>query len=570
MRLTEFSITNYRSITSASKIKLDNLTVLVGKNNEGKSNLLRALDVAMSAMTLFARYGKRAFGSRTIANRAQEEYDWEKDFPLKLQGRSKNTESRFKLLFRLSKEELVEFTKLTGIHGNTDIPIVVTIDKNSNFKIDIPKRGAASYKSKAQIVIQYIADRISYIYIPAIRTDDIATRTVEKAFDNEIRSVLEDPEYIKAQEKINSLMQAKLNTLSPQLLATMQVFLPNVSDVTLKWNGSADSLSRPFLRNWLDVIVNDGTPTSIKNKGDGVKNLLALATLVKQKKRTGASIVAIEEPESHLHPGAVHNLAKIIREISETSQVVLTTHSPAFVRQNKISSNIIVGNGEAKPARNIDAIREALGVWPSDNLKNARYVLLVEGPNDKTALAKILPTLSSKIGHALQENLLVIKPMLGVANLKHELNDLHSSLCEAIILLDNDEEAQKAIRTAETENVVGEYIVKYTSNAVMKESEFEDCIKPEVYASEMQGKFSVDMLHTRVSRRMKWSEWIENVFREQGAHWREDSKKVAKQIVADAIPQQIATPDEVLDTERSGFMTALVVALEKMLDNGLS
>ena len=42
MKLSAFSVTNYRSITSANKIKLDDLTILLGKNNEGKSNIIKA------------------------------------------------------------------------------------------------------------------------------------------------------------------------------------------------------------------------------------------------------------------------------------------------------------------------------------------------------------------------------------------------------------------------------------------------------------------------------------------------------------------------------------------------
>ena len=568
MRLTEFSITNYRSITSASKIKLDNLTVLVGKNNEGKSNLLRALDVAMNAMTQFGQFGKRVSGSRIMQSRTKW-YKWEEDFPVPLQGKRRCADSRFELLFQLSEEELAKFCRLTGIRGNHEIPITITIDRNSNIKIDIPKRGASSYKDKAQLIIQFIAERISYIYIPAVRTEEAAMHTVETAFENEIRSVLEDPAYIEAQERINALMQAKLDTLSPQLLTTMQVFLPNVSDVTLRWNGGMNGLSRPFLRNWLDVIVNDGTPTSIKNKGDGVKNLLALATLVKPEKRSGASIVAIEEPESHLHPGAVHDLAKIVRDISNTSQVVLTTHNPAFVRQNKISSNIIVEDGKAKPAKSIYYIRKALGVWPSDNLKNARYVLSVEGQNDKNALVKILPCISPQIGHALQENLLVIRPMNGVANLKHELRDLQNSLCKAIILLDNDGEAQTAVESAKAVMSVEENYIKYTSNAVMRESEFEDCLNPEVYAQALQDRFSVKILRTRVSRTMKWSNWLELIFREQGARWTDAIEAQVKQLVADAIPEHIAKPEEVLDPDRAGFVTVLAEEITAMLSSGL-
>ena len=43
MRLLSFSVVNYRSITNARKIQTHNMTVLVGKNNEGKSNILRSL-----------------------------------------------------------------------------------------------------------------------------------------------------------------------------------------------------------------------------------------------------------------------------------------------------------------------------------------------------------------------------------------------------------------------------------------------------------------------------------------------------------------------------------------------
>jgi putative ATP-dependent endonuclease of OLD family len=54
VRLVNFSVTNYRSITVAHKIGISDVTVLIGKNNEGKSNLLRALDVAMHLLQLHA------------------------------------------------------------------------------------------------------------------------------------------------------------------------------------------------------------------------------------------------------------------------------------------------------------------------------------------------------------------------------------------------------------------------------------------------------------------------------------------------------------------------------------
>ena len=51
MLLKKFSVTNYRSITNAT-VSLGDFTVLVGKNNEGKSNLLRAIDTSMSIIAI--------------------------------------------------------------------------------------------------------------------------------------------------------------------------------------------------------------------------------------------------------------------------------------------------------------------------------------------------------------------------------------------------------------------------------------------------------------------------------------------------------------------------------------
>ena len=54
MKLKSFSVTNFRSITKAHHVNLSNTaTILVGKNNEGKSNLLKALSIAMEVMKLF-------------------------------------------------------------------------------------------------------------------------------------------------------------------------------------------------------------------------------------------------------------------------------------------------------------------------------------------------------------------------------------------------------------------------------------------------------------------------------------------------------------------------------------
>lgn len=72
------------------------------------------------------------------------------------------------------------------------------------------------------------------------------------------------------------------------------------------------------------------------------------------------SVVAIEEPESHLHPESARQLYETIMTLSESHQVVLTTHSSLFVNRTNLKENIIVNNGKATPVKKIKEIREVL------------------------------------------------------------------------------------------------------------------------------------------------------------------------------------------------------------------
>ena len=77
MKMVGFAVSNYRSITKTSKIRLDDMTVLIGKN-EGKSNVAKALNVAMMAVILHGG-GKTRF---RFAERLDRDYECKRDFPL--------------------------------------------------------------------------------------------------------------------------------------------------------------------------------------------------------------------------------------------------------------------------------------------------------------------------------------------------------------------------------------------------------------------------------------------------------------------------------------------------------
>ena len=107
MKLSYFSVTNYRSITVAHKIEVSGTTVLIGKNNEGKSNILRSLQVAM---LILQRHAKFSGLKRSLRSSYEEKlYDWSRDFPVQLQSRKSGTQTVFKLDFSLDDNDIQEF-----------------------------------------------------------------------------------------------------------------------------------------------------------------------------------------------------------------------------------------------------------------------------------------------------------------------------------------------------------------------------------------------------------------------------------------------------------------------------
>ena len=81
----------------------------------------------------------------------------------------------------------------------------------------------------------------------------------------------------------------------------------------------------------IDSIPNgSGVPASIVNEGFGINQLLYLLTICLY---SPFKIVAIEEPEIHLHPSMVRELARAMVTIAanEDRRLIVSTHSEVFV-----------------------------------------------------------------------------------------------------------------------------------------------------------------------------------------------------------------------------------------------
>lgn len=557
MKLSSFSVVNYRSITTARKIQTNNMTVLVGKNNEGKSNILRALTLAMDVMKMYS-IDPRAlrFSSRVLRNR----YDWERDYPLSLQERNPNGFSSVELNFELDAHDISAIRGLTGIRLSGCIPVRVSLN-SSTVKIDIPKRGTPAFSNaeNKQKIIEYVCFKIDFNFIPAVRTERDALRVVENLIESELSALESTQEYIEATNTIDNLQQQVLDRISSHLIIPLREFLPTVENVKIRIQKDRRVAS---LRKDTEIIIDDGTPTPIQQKGDGIKSLTALAMLNFSSRADRVSVIAIEEPESHLHPESARQLYETINALSINHQVVLTTHSPLFINRTNLKENIIVDCGKATPVKRIKEIRDILGTKVSDNLINAENVLIVEGEDDKIILDKLLPNMSEKIKKSLQNGTLIIDYIGGAGNLTYKLSFYRNIQCKYHVLLDNDDAGRQSGQTAEEQGLLNVRTVTYTMCNGSPNAEFEDCLEKSFYKEAIFNEFGVDLDVHEFRSNEKWSDRVADCFHSQGKQWSATIEKRVKLCVASTVS---SNPAVTLNTHKRSSIDALVNALDLMI-----
>lgn len=79
---------------------------------------------------------------------------------------------------------------------------------------------------------------------------------------------------------------------------------------------------------------------------DGTLRFMALATLLLQPPKTMPSLIVIDEPELGLHPKAISLLAGLIKRASENAQIVLATQSPNLLDEFDADKVVVIERNE--------------------------------------------------------------------------------------------------------------------------------------------------------------------------------------------------------------------------------
>lgn len=310
MFIKEFKIKNFRSIVRAD-IPLNNISVFVGLNDVGKSNILKALNLFFNGET---DYGKPL--------------DFNEDY-------SKYTPFRKKKANEIILELTINPPK--NYKDSKDIKWTKIWRKTGIFKEEIIFTDGTNFPKNSKL--NSWLKNIRFTYVPAIRGNSyfqiILAKlhdTLAETIENDLRLAGDD--FIS---KIKTNTEEMTNEISKRIGIKSQIRFPT----------NLQSLFKT-----LDFATSEGLyDISLSNRGDGVKTRHIPAILkfisdqlnvIKIKGSPNVSMIwGYEEPENNLEMLITYSLADQFVDYSNEIQLLLTTHSPGFYSLKSKHNNIV-------------------------------------------------------------------------------------------------------------------------------------------------------------------------------------------------------------------------------------
>lgn len=523
MKLSDVEIRNFRNISHGGPISVKNFSAIIGRNNEGKSAILSAIVIAATAIKHPSRAGRysvmlknkrvgRYYRPRWIPGRNdQVEFDHMTDVPVGLNFVDSTMRDcpAVSLSFSIEPAEAREIKKLLSLkslRARKRITVsVYFLPDGPSYLITLEDTLSIIDSDLAKNCLDLLGSFFDIQYIPSVRTVESGSAVVKDVVVRELESLTQDSEYREIVESLKNKEKEVLSRVSERIKDAASRFISNVDGVKIEIQ---DRFYQELTRRDIEILVNDGSETPLSQKGDGVQSLFSIAVMrqfLSSGLKAKNQIIAIEEPETHLHPGAVRELRAALDEISVSNQTIFTTHHPLLVNREVISQNIIVRERAVLNAVKIDEIRSLLGISIGDNLISSEVLLIVEGDSDKEIFENVIGSGSVAIRNFLASGVLSIDVLGGASKLTERLRARIDELSKFHVFLDDDAEARQAFDHAKSRGLIDASKVNFSRVPGKQEAEIEDLVREDIIDLVFEEFCGAKFSDFKQDRNKKWS-----------------------------------------------------------------
>lgn len=573
MQIKELRIRRYRAFDKEVIIPLSSMTVLTGPNNLGKSTVLSALDM------FFSYFGARDRENSRFAR--VQRYNFERDYPKRHSGKmGRRWPTVIKVQVEFSDNDRNQILPTDPLQIPSLLTISLDFEFNTEYQDYRPTRNFTPHVEDEirRSIIGWIRANVRYIYIPATRNVDTFKRQLfTELVSGALSRVSRSKQRLLAIQNFHKELVKEINDISNELVEEVRTYLPSTKEIKFQ----VEELDLNNLLALNDVEIDDGALTQFNLKGDGFKSLFAISFLQYiARQRFGKNILfGIEEPESHLHSSAIYEIKSSLRSLSESFQVIITTHSPILIQRDDVSGNVIVEGANvdgfasvAKRAMKITDIRKSLGIRPQENLATAEIVVVVEGVTEERILPQIMRILSQEVFEAISNGRIRILSANSASNIPAVIRALARDVTTCLVLADNDDEGRIAINRLRSSGLIPPadvFLVAQRDGC--KDTEFEDLFDPDFYVDAV-GKAAGIVLTKdefikyqkksggKDSRMSKWSIVVERLASDQSKDWYS-----VKEDVRGAFASAIVSNAEKIHRNSLIWLQGLVAQLSKYL-----
>jgi len=227
-----------------------------------------------------------------------------------------------------------------------------------------------------------------YLFESETKTD-VSETSFQSPFRPIIKTAADQPDVTDARKEFAGAIERALQEEVDKIFERLKRHTDDIDALTVKPVFSWDKAVT------LQIYGKDhhGVDKPLEKRGSGIRRLLMVAFFEylaeKGEEKAANFIFGIEEPENDLHPGLQRELAQSFRQLADLGyQIIITSHSPVFVGASPIEdlTLIIRQKGIARaiqhPKLDIGKIAEELGVEPADQITSYKACVFVEGPDD--------------------------------------------------------------------------------------------------------------------------------------------------------------------------------------------